>query len=64
MKTTLLNYFLSTYSLTGWAFFGMNHIRIHFGSDIRDALNELYKEGWIRKRPGANVDIIELIKFE
>ncbi len=64
MKPALLKYFLSTYSITGWPFFGMNKIRLKFGPETRDALNELYLEGWIRKRPGANVDIIELIRLE
>lgn len=63
MKSELLQYFLETYSLTGWPFFGMNKIRLKFGHDTKNALNELYKEGYIRKRPGANVDLVELIKF-
>lgn len=64
MKYELLQYFLETYSLTGWPFFGMKHIRNKFGHDTKDALNELFKEGWIRKRPGGSVDVVELIKFE
>lgn len=64
MKAEILKYLLKNYSLTGWPFFGMNHIRNKFGHDTRDALNELYKDGYIRKRRGANVDIVELVRFE
>jgi hypothetical protein len=64
MKQTRLQYYLSTYSVTGWPFFGMNIVRIKFGHNTRDALNQLFKDGYIRKRPGANVDIIEIKKFE
>ncbi|MGM0532602.1 MAG: hypothetical protein ACQER7_14740 [Bacteroidota bacterium] len=65
MKEKILNHLLSHYKKTGWNFVGLAHLRVIFGDEgLKEALNELWQEGYIEKREGVNQPLIELIKTE
>ena len=57
-------YLIETWTLTGWPFFGITHLKNKFGTTANRQLHELSRNGIIKKREGANTDLVELIKFE
>ena len=59
----LKNYLLGRVKTTGWNFIPIHEITSYFGSDasVRDCLNDLRKQGIVRKRTGGNYDLIEII---
>ena len=67
METELANrvmeYLLQEVNKTNWTFFSLPKVQKEFkGIDIRDALNELSRNGYIRKREGMNNVLIEVVR--
>lgn len=59
---TVLSYLQNEYSASKWPFFSLVEILNKFGESGRKELNQLAKEGKVRKREGMNVKLIELLK--
>jgi hypothetical protein len=57
----ILSYLEESYKITKWNFFHVIEVKNKFG-ECSDELNRLFREGKIRKRPGINGDLIELVK--
>lgn len=64
MKERILDFMLSAYAVTKWPFFSFIEITNGFGEGAKEALNEMYSEGWIAKREGINYKLVELKRFE
>ena len=63
-KHSILSYLRQVHARSGLPFETLRVIQNRFGEGTNKALNELYKEGWIRKRAGVNSPLVELIRFE
>jgi len=55
------NHINKKYRLTRWPFFNLMEIIAVFGDDGREELNNLKKEGKIRRRRGANAPLVQLL---
>lgn len=65
LSPKILSHMEKIYAQTNWPFFSMVDLQNIFRKqDIKPALNELRKEGLIRRREGMNTVLIELIKDE
>lgn len=62
-KDRMLKFMQDRYAKSKWALFSLRELRNVFGYDIRNELNQLYREGCILKQPGFNEPQVELIKF-
>ena len=51
-----------TYSKTKYPFFSLAGLRLAFGDETSEQLNQLRDKGIVRRRKGANGPIVELIK--
>lgn len=63
MKPAILTYLKESYSKTRWPFTYLVEITNRFKTGSKDCLNELAKEGIIRKRKGINSDLVELLQI-
>ena len=57
----VLNYIQAKYKRLGFVFIPVNEITNLFGDSARDELNQLKKQGLIRRREGANGPLIEYL---
>lgn len=55
----ILDHMRTQYAKTQWPYFGLNTLIILFGPGTREALNEIHKNGIIKKREGLNQTLIE-----
>lgn len=62
MKLQILTYLKESYQKTGWPFIAIVEVTNSFGPGSKDCLNELSREGLIRKRIGINSDLAELLE--
>ena len=53
-----------TYKKTKWPFFPVSPLKLAFGSSTILQLNELRKEGIVRRRPHVNGTLVELLITE
>lgn len=60
-KDQILKHMQEAYNKTGWPFFGMASLTFRFGSETRNALNDLSNEGKVRARDSIRGKICELI---
>ncbi len=61
--TQILPYLQSEYKKNPFPFFTKVELINMFGKDSKDELNQLKRDGSIRKRKGINGDLVELLKF-
>lgn len=55
------NYLKEKYNKTKWPFFSLPEILQLFGEQGRAELNQLRKQGKVKRRQGANNPLIELL---
>ena len=65
MKEKILDFLLASYKKSKWPFTNVSLLQQVFGQvETKQALNELWKEGYIQRRDSVNTPMVELIKFE
>lgn len=57
----VLKFMQDTYTKTQFPFFTVMGLKLAFGATTVNDLNELRKQGYIRRRNGANGPLVELL---